>query len=114
MAVIVGQVGGNDDLIFDGHSAAFDGAGRRRSRLASDVTVVDLASRAMVIAGEDFEPEAEVWSALVLGVRDYAARRASGRRSRRFPAGIDLGAHRGHRWRHAMGPGNVLGVLISC
>jgi NAD+ synthase (glutamine-hydrolysing) len=38
----------------------------------SDVTVVDLAKGTGTIAPADFEPEAEVWSALVLGVRDYA------------------------------------------
>ena len=30
--VIVGQVGGNDDLIFDGHSATFDAEGRMFAR----------------------------------------------------------------------------------
>lgn len=73
--VIVGQVGGDDDLIFDGHSAAFDAEGRMFARargFAEDVTVVDLAKCSGTIAPADFEPESEIWSALVLGVRDYA------------------------------------------
>ena len=37
-----------------------------------DVLVVDLADSTGTIAPEDFEPEAEIWAALVLGVRDYA------------------------------------------
>src|SRR5262249_11959006 len=44
---IVNQVGGNDDLIFDGRSAAFDAQGRlfaRAKGFEEDVIVVDLAA----------------------------------------------------------------------
>ena len=73
--VIVNQVGGNDDLIFDGHSAAFDAQGRMFARargFTEDLMVVDLAAGTAspaAIAEESFEPEAEIWNALVLGVR---------------------------------------------
>ena len=45
--VIVNQVGGNDELIFDGRSAAFDAAGRlfaRAKGFEEDVLVVDMAA----------------------------------------------------------------------
>ena len=72
----VNQVGGNDDLIFDGRSGAFDAQGRllrARQGFEEDVLVVDLAGGAGRRSPEDdFAPEAEIWNALVLGVRDYA------------------------------------------
>ena len=73
--VYVNQVGGNDDLVFDGRSAAFDSQGRliaRARAFQEDVLLVDLESGRGSIAQDDFEPEAEIWRALVLGVRDYA------------------------------------------
>ena len=71
---IVNQVGGNDDLIFDGYSSAFDRMGRLFARahgFSEDLIVVDLAAGTGTIAPADFAPEAEIWNALVLGVRDY-------------------------------------------
>ena len=51
--VIVNQVGGNDDLIFDGRSAAFDAQGRlfaRAKGFAEDVLIVDLPTGTGTIA----------------------------------------------------------------
>jgi NAD+ synthase/NAD+ synthase (glutamine-hydrolysing) len=112
--VIVGQVGGNDDLIFDGHSAAFDAQGRMFARargFASDVTVVDLANSTGTVAAADFEPEAEVWSALVLGVRDYARKTHFRQVLLGLSGGIDS-ALTAAIAADAMGPENVLGVLM--
>ena len=112
--VIVGQVGGDDDLIFDGHSAAFDEQGRMFARargFGSDVTVVDLANSTGTIAPEDFEPEAEVWSALVLGVRDYARKTRFRQVLLGLSGGIDS-ALTAAIAADAMGPENVLGVLM--
>jgi NAD+ synthetase len=67
-------VGGNDELIFDGGSVAFDAAGRcvAQARVFDeDVVVVDLEAPggpAIEAAGCD---EEMLYSALVLGVRDY-------------------------------------------
>jgi NAD+ synthase/NAD+ synthase (glutamine-hydrolysing) len=112
--LIVGQVGGDDDLIFDGHSAAFDAEGRMFARargFADDVTVVDLASSTGSIAPEDFEPEAEVWSALVLGVRDYARKTHFRQVLLGLSGGIDS-ALTAAIAVDAMGAENVLGVLM--
>jgi NAD+ synthase (glutamine-hydrolysing) len=112
--VIIGQVGGDDDLIFDGHSAAFDAQGRMFARargFVSDVTVVDLANRTGTIAPEDFEPEAEIWSALVLGVRDYARKTRFRNVLLGLSGGIDS-ALTAAIAADAMGPENVLGVLM--
>jgi NAD+ synthase/NAD+ synthase (glutamine-hydrolysing) len=112
--VIVGQVGGDDDLIFDGHSGAFDAQGRMFSRargFSSDVTVVDLANCTGTIAPEDFEPEAEVWSALVLGVRDYARKTRFRQVLLGLSGGVDS-ALTAAIAADAVGPENVLGVLM--
>ena len=112
--VIVGQVGGDDDLIFDGHSAAFDASGRMFARARgfdSDVMVVDLANSTGTIAPADFEPEAEVWSALVLGVRDYARKTRFRQVLLGLSGGIDS-ALTAAIAADAIGPKNVLGVLM--
>jgi NAD+ synthase (glutamine-hydrolysing) len=111
---IVGQVGGNDDLIFDGHSAAFDAGGRMFARargFTSDTIVVDLAKSTGTIAAADFEPEAEIWSALVLGVRDYARKTHFRQVLLGLSGGIDS-ALTAAIAVDAMGAGNVLGVLM--
>ena len=112
--VIVNQAGGNDDLIFDGHSAAFDAQGRMFARargFAQDVIVVDIARHSGTIAPGDFEPEAEIWSALVLGVRDYARKTRFHQVLLGLSGGIDS-ALTAAIAADALGPENVLGVLM--
>ena len=70
-------VGGQDELVFEGHSFALsaDGAGAARApSFKESLFEVELDSKAAGIHGT-IEPvrshEADVWDALVLGVRDY-------------------------------------------
>ncbi|MCS7049891.1 MAG: NAD+ synthase [Verrucomicrobiae bacterium] len=67
------QVGGNDELVFDGHSIVLDASGRilaEASGFREDLLVVDLAS-AMPVPPREV-PEIELlYDALVLGLRDY-------------------------------------------
>ncbi|NEP01520.1 MAG: NAD+ synthase [Symploca sp. SIO2E9] len=76
------QVGANDDLIFDGNSVGFNRAGEKVCLLRSfetDLAVVefkqqkrDLTSgEAAKIPPAPTSLDEEIWSALVLGVRDY-------------------------------------------
>jgi NAD+ synthetase len=72
--VFVNQVGGNDDLIFDGRSCAFDARGRliaRAAAFAEDFVVVDLDAGVGEIRREPAGDVADVWEGLVLGLRDY-------------------------------------------
>ncbi|MEK7467346.1 MAG: NAD+ synthase [Planctomycetota bacterium] len=72
--VFVNQVGGHDDLIFDGRSCAFDAKGRllaRASAFAEDFIVVDLEEGPGLIRPQPAKETAAVWDALVLGLRDY-------------------------------------------
>ena len=110
----VNQVGGNDDLIFDGRSGAFDAQGRlfaRAKGFAEDLIVVDLAESAGAIADDDFTPEAEIWNALVLGVRDYARKTRFSKVLLGLSGGVDS-ALTAAIAADAMGAENVLGVLM--
>ena len=73
--VYVNQYGGNDDLVFDGRSCAFNSAGIPVARGRSfdrDVVICDLDSVSPIAPLPDAAPEPEIWHALVLGTRDYA------------------------------------------
>ena len=72
--VYANQVGGNDDLVFDGRSCAFGPDGTliaEGAPFAEAVMVVDTEAREPV-ATDDPCREEETWRALVLGTRDYA------------------------------------------
>ena len=73
--VLVNQVGGQDELVFDGRSTAFDSAGRVASRCLSfeeDFSVNDTLGGGIIQEPPgDME---EIYRALVLGVRDYAGK----------------------------------------
>jgi NAD+ synthase (glutamine-hydrolysing) len=66
-------VGGNDELVFDGGSVAFDAGGRlltQARRFAEDLVLVDTAAPAPP-APEEPLPEEQLYHALTLGLRDY-------------------------------------------
>jgi NAD+ synthase/NAD+ synthase (glutamine-hydrolysing) len=111
---IANQVGANDDLIFDGRSAAFDAEGRlfaRAKGFQEDVLAVDLLGGTGEIAQDDYLPEAEVWNALVLGVRDYARKTRFRKVLLGLSGGIDS-ALTAAIAADAMGSENVLGVMM--
>lgn len=82
--VYVNQVGGNDELVFDGNSMVFDAAGRliaRAKDFEEDLLVVDVPlgdASAGVAARDDVMDYSKgieaLYHALVLGLRDYAAK----------------------------------------
>ena len=73
--------------------------------------MVDLAGAAGAIAEDDFEPEAEIWNALVLGVRDYARKTGFRKALLGLSGGIDS-ALTAAIAADALGPENVLGVMM--
>ncbi|MFA5139977.1 MAG: NAD+ synthase [Elusimicrobiota bacterium] len=107
-------VGGNDELIFDGNSFALDARGRlirQAKAFAEDLVFVDpFADRGGVRWSEQGETE-QLYCALLLGVRDYAAKCGFRRALVGLSGGIDsavvcvLAAD-------ALGPGNVTGVSM--
>ncbi len=74
--VYANLAGGQDELVFDGGSFALDSRGRLCRQLPQFVEALGIVEFAdgELVAGEIVEPpclEAEVYQALVLGVRDY-------------------------------------------
>ena len=82
--IYVNLVGGQDELVFDGRSCAFDAGGRpvlRAPAFEESLTFLEVArgssgevtlrSAAPDAVAAELEPEESVYGALVLGVRDY-------------------------------------------
>ncbi|MDR3358536.1 MAG: NAD+ synthase [Desulfovibrio sp.] len=114
--------GGNDDLIFDGRSMCVGRDGRLSARaegFAEAVLCVDVSAERDEIAGQvcplsgedDFTPEAEIWSALVLGTRDYCLKTGHDSVVLGISGGIDSALTAAIACA-ALGSGKVHGVLM--
>jgi NAD+ synthetase len=89
--VFVNQIGGHDDLIFDGCSLAIGPDGRdwaRAAAFAEDLVVFDLGAVGPLREWPASD-EAAVLDALALGIRDYAARCGLGKAILGLSGGID-------------------------
>jgi NAD+ synthase (glutamine-hydrolysing) len=117
--VSVNQVGGNDDLVFDGHSAAYDSRGQPLAYapgFAEGVTFADVPlSPAPADPGPDpllgASDEELLFRALVLGTRDYLAKTGHSRALVGLSGGIDSAVTCAIA-AAALGPGRVLGVAM--
>jgi len=117
--VYANQVGGNDELVFDGHSIVVDPTGRvvvRGHDFASDLLVyeVDLESSAGKLG--ELRPvaestEEETIKALELGLRDYAKKTGFDKVLLGISGGIDSALTAAIAAR-ALGPDKVLGVAM--
>ena len=124
--VYANQVGANDDLIFDGHSSAFNARGKivaRGKGFESDLVSIELdenknlqsfstksSVNKSIIDLPEIE-EAEIFSALVLGVKDYARKCGFSKVILGLSGGIDSSLVAAIA-AEAMGADNVLGVLM--
>jgi NAD+ synthase (glutamine-hydrolysing) len=112
--VFVNQVGGHDDLIFDGSSLVLDENGQliaRAAEHAPDFLVVDLDARQGQQRPFDDSDARSALSALVLGTRDYARRCGFSKAVLGISGGIDSALVAAIAAR-ALGPENVLGVAM--
>jgi NAD+ synthase (glutamine-hydrolysing) len=117
----VNQVGGNDDLVFDGNSLALNRAGEivdRAQGFDTDLIMVELAALisnsynpATFKTGETESENAEIFSALVLGVKDYARKCGFRQAILGLSGGIDSALVAAIA-SEALGAENVLGVLM--
>ena len=110
--VYVNQVGGNDDLVFDGQSMILDAQGwilARAKAFAEEALVVDLAQPPIVLPAED--RQARLWQCLVLGTRDYVQKCGFKKVLLGLSGGVDS-ALTATIAAEALGPENVLGVLM--
>jgi len=118
--IYVNQVGGNDELVFDGRSCAFDPSGRLVARgkgFEEDIVNVDFVNvdfekeLSGTISDDDFTPESEIWRALVLGTRDYVHKCGFKEVILGLSGGIDS-ALTAAIAAEAVGRKNVLGVMM--
>ncbi|MBI3832377.1 MAG: NAD+ synthase [Planctomycetes bacterium] len=112
--VYANQVGGNDDLIFDGRSCAFDAQGKSIARgkaFEDDLVLVDLDSGKGDLAPDVSCIEEEIWKALVLGLRDFVRKCGFQRVHLGLSGGIDSSLVAAIAVE-ALGPENVLGVMM--
>jgi len=112
--VYVNKYGGNDDLVFDGRSCGFKASGAAFARGRSfdaDVLVCDLDALVPIAPPDDVDVESEIWRALVLGTRDYVRKCGFSRVVLGLSGGIDS-ALTAAIAADALGPANVLGVLM--
>ncbi len=75
--LFVNQIGGHDDIVFDGHSFVVDSQGQLRHLSAGfrpDLDIVDLDRLPLAIAPHDPPREQQLLEALVLGLKDYMRR----------------------------------------
>jgi NAD+ synthase/NAD+ synthase (glutamine-hydrolysing) len=120
--IYANQIGSNDDLIFDGNSVAFNRQGdlicRARS-FAPDLVLVEFdpvnrdlrAAQPDAIAPLPDSDDAEIWAALVLGVRDYARKCGFSRAVIGLSGGVDSALVAAIAVA-ALGANRVLGVLM--
>ncbi|MBD1891087.1 NAD+ synthase [Coleofasciculus sp. FACHB-SPT9] len=125
-SIYINQVGGNDDLIFDGSSFALNHAGEvvcRALRFETDLVLLefdeekrDLISPSATKDNGGVAPLAasedeEIWAALVLGVRDYARKCGFSKVTLGLSGGVDSALVAAIA-SAALGAENVFGVLM--
>jgi NAD+ synthetase len=117
--IYANQVGGNDDLIFDGRSFALNRQGEiicRMAGFATDSATVEFAQAqrdlqlGSVLPADEGE-DGEIWQALVLGVRDYARKCRFSQAVLGLSGGVDSALVAAIATT-ALGKENVLGVLM--
>jgi NAD+ synthetase len=107
------QVGANDDLIFDGRSMAFDRHGKiitRGKSFEEDLLVINLDEVSLDSSRHESD-DAEIFAALVLGVRDYVQKCRFRQVVIGLSGGIDSALVAAIA-AEAIGKENVLGVLM--
>ncbi len=117
--IYTNQVGGNDDLLFDGRSFALNRQGEIICRLRgfeTDLSIIEFEEEArdfkLGLIAPNYEcEEEEIWQALVLGVRDYVRKCGFNQVVLGLSGGIDSSLVAAIATA-ALGKENVLGVLM--
>jgi len=117
--VYANQVGGNDDLIFDGCSVAFNSTGQmvcRARAFQTDLVTLEFDEKEQDLAVSTVAPapasiDEEIWLGLVLGVRDYARKCGFAKVIIGLSGGVDSALVAAIA-TEALGADHVLGVLM--
>src|SRR5437762_1485251 len=113
-AICVNQVGGNDELVFDGNSLAVDAAAHviaHAKPFEEDIILIDLDYGAGDQHGVKLSDSDAVYRALVLGTRDYAHKCGFKKAVVGLSGGIDSALVAAIA-AEALGPDHVLGVSL--
>jgi NAD+ synthase (glutamine-hydrolysing) len=111
--IFVNQVGGNDELVFDGASAVFDACGEvlaRAPQFEEALLLADLTAGGSVAPAYATDADAAI-DALALGVRDYVRKTGFSRVALGLSGGIDSALVAAIAVR-ALGADNVIGVAM--
>lgn len=117
--VYANQVGGNDDLLFDGCSVAFNRIGGlvcRASAFETDLVTIEFDQEKQDLLPGKIAPspaniDEEIWLGLVLGVRDYSRKCGFKKVVIGLSGGIDSALVAAIA-TEALGKENVLGILM--
>jgi len=117
--IYTNQVGGNDDLIFDGRSFALNKQGEivcRAKGFVSDFLTIEFNSNKQDLELGDISPvdeseNEEIWNALVLGVKDYVGKCRFSKVLLGLSGGVDSALVAAIATA-ALGKENVIGVLM--
>jgi NAD+ synthase (glutamine-hydrolysing) len=112
--VFVNQVGGNDDLVFDGHSSVFDAQGQAVVQLpgfASCLKLIDLDQLPPPLRAAELSAPGELLEALVLGLGDYVRKSGFTDCVLGLSGGVDS-ALAAYIAAQAVGPQHVHGLLL--
>lgn len=117
--IYTNQVGGNDDLIFDGRSFAVNKQGEiiaRGQGFVSDFITVEFKGNQQDLVLGNISPvyeseEAEIWNALVLGVKDYVHKCRFSKVLLGLSGGVDSALVAAIATA-ALGKENVIGILM--
>ena len=112
--ICVNQVGGNDELIFDGNSLAVDPTGKiiaQAKPFEEDLILIDLDYGAGDLRGATLSEADSVYRALVVGTRDYAHKCGFKKAVVGLSGGIDSALVAAVA-ADALGHANVLGVSM--
>ncbi|MHA1908200.1 MAG: NAD+ synthase [Candidatus Thorarchaeota archaeon] len=114
---LVNLVGGQDELIFDGRSVAADSKGRiiaLGTQFDEDLVVTKLnieTGEGNPLPNQSYDEEAEMYNALVLGIKDYFGKTGFKKAVLGLSGGIDSSLTACIAV-DALGPENVIGVLM--
>jgi len=112
--VYVNQVGGNDDLVFDGNSTVINAEGKLIAQAAAfeeDLMVVDIENPTVQAQPKAYAPIESVHKALIMGLRDYVIKCCFKKVIVGLSGGIDS-AVTAALAVESLGRDNVIGVLM--
>ncbi|MDE1889519.1 MAG: NAD+ synthase [Planctomycetota bacterium] len=112
--IYVNQVGGNDDLVFDGNSAVINAQGKLIAQAAifeEDLMVVDIENPSAHVQPKRYSPIETIYMALIAGLRDYVTKCGFKKVVIGLSGGVDS-AVTAALAVESLGSDNVIGVLM--